>query len=139
MSIGWSSIVPMLIEGTALEPLGIWMPKSFIRLNWWSRPLTKPALIAGTLSENSRALRIRTGPRSRPSAWVGYHACAPDWAKFVTTSMNIVAAVIVWSSSPIRYTSGLIDEPGWRQPSERTSNWGWNFRLPFAVYDADPA
>ena len=52
--------------------------------------------------------------------------------------MNIVAAVIVSSSMPMRYTSGLIDDPGWRQPSDRTSNWGWNFLLPFDVYDAEP-
>ena len=62
----------------------------------------KPALIAGMLSENWSALRSRTGPRSRPSAWVGYHGLAPAGAKLVTTSMNIVAAVIVWSSMPMR-------------------------------------
>ena len=99
----------------------------------------KPALIAGMLSENWRALRSRTGPRSRPSAWVGYHALAPPGAKLVTTSMNIVDAVIVLSSMPTRYTSGLIDDPGWRQPSPRTSNCGWSFLLPLAVYDAEPA
>ena len=60
-------------------------------------------------------------------------------AEEVTTSMNIVAAVIVSSLRPVRYTSGLIEEPGWRQPLPRTSNWGWNFLLPLAVYDADPA
>ena len=98
----------------------------------------KPALIAGMLSENCRAFRRRTGPRSRLSAWVGYQALAPDGAKFVTTSMNIVAAVMVLSSIPMRYPSGLIDDPGWRQPSARTSNWGWNRLLPFAVYDAEP-
>ena len=91
------------------------------------------------LSENWRALRNRTGPRSRPSAWVGYHAFEPEEAKLVTTSMNIVAAVIVRSSMPTRYTSGLIDDPGWRQPSPRTSNCGWSFLEPFAVYDAEPA
>ena len=53
--------------------------------------------------------------------------------------MNMVAAVIVWSSMPMAYTSGLIDDPGCRNPSDRTSNWGWNFLLPLAVYDAEPA
>ena len=28
---------------------------------------------------------------------------------------------------------GLIADPGCRQPSARTSNWGWNFLLPFDV------
>ena len=60
-----------------------------------------PALTAGTLSENWSAFRRRTGPRSLPSACVGVYALAPLGAKFVTTSMNIVAAVIVWSSIPI--------------------------------------
>ena len=123
----------MLSDGTALVPFGYRRPKSFVRSNWCLRPLMKPALIAGMLSENWRAVRRRTGPRSRWSAWIGYQAFAPDGAKFVTTSMNIVAAVIVLSSIPMRYPSGLIDEPGCRQPSGRTSNWGWNRLLPFAV------
>ena len=62
----------------------------------------KPALIAGTLSENWSALRSRTGPRSAPSAWVGVNGFAPLGAKLVTTSMNMVDAVIVLSSMPTR-------------------------------------
>ena len=121
----------MLSDATAPVPDWYVRPKSFVRSNWCLRPLMKPALIAGMLSENWRAFRRRTGPRSRPSAWVGVKAFAPDLAKLVITSMNIVAAVIVLSSIPMRYTSGLIDEPGCRQPSDRTSNWGWN--LPVAL------
>ena len=30
-------------------------------------------------------------------------------------------------------------DPGWRQPSPRTSNCGWSFLVFFAVYEADPA
>ena len=56
------------------------------------------ALIAGTFSENCRALRRRTGPRSSLSAWVG----TKPLPKFVATSMNIVLAVMVLSSMPMR-------------------------------------
>ena len=45
--------------------------------------------MAGTFSENWRALRRRTGPRSFLSAWVG----VKPRPKSVTTSMNIVLAV----------------------------------------------
>ena len=55
------------------------------------------ALMAGMLRENCRALRRRTGPRSRSSAWVGVNF--PP--KSVTTSMNIVLAVRTSSSMPI--------------------------------------
>src|SRR4051812_33613436 len=97
-----------------------------------------PALIAGMLSENCSGLRMRTGPRSRSSAWVGRNALPLPGAKLVTTSMNMVDAVKVLSSRPMMYTKGLIDDPGWRQPSDSTSNWGWNFLLAGAVYDAEP-
>ena len=56
-----------------------------------------PALIDGMFSENWSASRRRTGPRSALSAWVGMKL--PP--KSVVTSMNIVAAVIVWSSMPM--------------------------------------
>ena len=56
------------------------------------------ALMAGMLSENWSAERSRTGPRSSLSAWVGMKL--PP--KLVVTSMNIVAAVKVLSSMPIR-------------------------------------
>jgi hypothetical protein len=56
-----------------------------------------PALIAGMFSENWSAERSRTGPRSTWSAWVG----VKPRPKSVTTSMNIVEAVIVRSSIPI--------------------------------------
>ena len=62
----------------------------------------KPALMAGTLSENWRAERSRTGPRSRPSAWVGLKAFWPRPAKLVVASMNSVDAVIDLSSRPTR-------------------------------------
>jgi hypothetical protein len=55
-----------------------------------------PALIAGMLNENWRAERSRTGPRSRPSAWVGRkEPPLPLLPKSVTASMNIVEAVRV--------------------------------------------
>ena len=57
-----------------------------------------PALIAGMLSENWSAERSRTGPRSSLSAWVGVNP--PP--KSVVTSMNIVDAVRIPSSMPIR-------------------------------------
>ena len=88
----------MLSEATGAAVRGYRRPKSFVRLNWCSRPLMKPALMAGMLSENWSALRRRTGPRSRWSACVGMYL--PP--KLVTTSMNIVAAVIDLSSIPIR-------------------------------------
>ncbi len=56
------------------------------------------ALMAGMLSENWSASRIRTGPRSSLSAWVGMNP--PP--KLVVTSMNIVDAVSTLSSMPIR-------------------------------------
>ena len=40
--------------------------------------------------------------------------------------MNIEAAVIRRASMPVAYTMGLNADPGWRQPSARTSNRGWN-------------
>ncbi len=55
------------------------------------------ALMAGMLSENWRADRTRTGPRSSLSAWVGVNP--PP--KLVVTSINIVDAVSVLSSMPI--------------------------------------
>ena len=55
------------------------------------------ALIAGMFSENCRALRSRTGPRSSLSAWVG----VKPRPKLVTTSMNIELAVNVSSSIPM--------------------------------------
>ena len=55
------------------------------------------ALMAGMLSENWSALRRRTGPRSSLSAWVG----VKPPPKSVTTSMNIVLAVMVSSSIPM--------------------------------------
>ena len=55
------------------------------------------ALMAGMLSENCRALRRRTGPRSSLSAWVG----VKSRPKSVTTSMNIVLAVRTSSSMPM--------------------------------------
>ena len=58
-----------------------------------------PALIDGMLKENCSADRRRTGPRSSPSDWVG-RKDEPLPPKSVTTSMNIVDAVSVWSSSP---------------------------------------
>ena len=61
-------------------------------------PLMTVALMAGTLSENWRALRRRTGPRSALSAWIG----VKPPPKFVVTSMNIVLAVSVSSSMPMR-------------------------------------
>ena len=91
----------MLSDTTGTVPDRNVSPKSCIRRNSWSMPLMKPALTAGTLSENWSALRSRTGPRSLPSAWVGVYALAPLGAKLVTTSMNIVAAVMVRSSIPI--------------------------------------
>ena len=60
-------------------------------------PLITTLLMAGTLSENWRALRRRTGPRSALSAWIGTNP--PP--KLVATSMNIVLAVTVSSSMPI--------------------------------------
>ncbi len=53
--------------------------------------------------------------------------------------MNIEAAVIFFASIPDPYTIGLNAEPGWRQPSPRTSYCGWNFLLPrVAVGSAEP-
>ena len=46
-------------------------PKSFIRRNWCLSPLRWPAFTAGMLSENWSAFRMRTGPRSSRSAWIG--------------------------------------------------------------------
>ena len=98
-SIGCTSSVPIDIEVTGTVPLGKVSPKSFIRWNRWSRPLIRPALMDGMLSENWRAERRRTGPRSSLSACVGMNAFWPP--KFVVTSMNIVAAVIEPSSMPV--------------------------------------
>ena len=53
--------------------------------------------------------------------------------------MNIEAAVIWRLLMPVEYTMGLKAEPGWRQPSARTSNRGWNRLVAFvAVGSADP-
>ena len=87
----------MPIDTTGREPGKYEIPKSLDRSKKWSRPLITPALIEGMLSENWRAERSRTGPRSRLSAWVG----VKPRPKSVVTSMNIVAAVIVRSSMPI--------------------------------------
>ena len=45
--------------------------------------------------------------------------------------MNIDAAVMLLLAIPVEYTTGLNAEPGWRQPSARTSNRGWNFLVAF--------
>ena len=53
--------------------------------------------------------------------------------------MNMVAAVICRASMPVVYTTGLKAEPGWRQPSARTSKRGWNRLVPLvAVGFAEP-
>ena len=99
-SIGWTSIAPTDCETTGTAPGGKWIPNSCSRLNTRSMPWMMPALIDGTLNENCSAGRRRTGPRSRPSDWVGRND-APLPPKSVTTSMNIVAAVSVWFSMPM--------------------------------------
>jgi len=56
------------------------------------------ALTDGMFSENWSAFRTRTGPRSVLSASFGEYL--PP--KSVAESMNIVAAVMVLSSTPVR-------------------------------------
>ena len=60
--------------------------------------LTWAALTDGMFSENWRAVRTRTGPRSRLSASAGVYL--PP--KSVEVSMNIEPAVICLSSMPVR-------------------------------------
>ena len=97
MSIGWVSSVPMPIEVTGSAVDGKTRPKSWLRSKVWSSPCMIVALMAGMFSENCSALRTRTGPRSSLSAWVG----VKPRPKSVTTSMNIVLAVMVSSSMPM--------------------------------------
>ena len=60
-------------EGQLGGPRSPWksIPNSWALAKTWSVPLMAIALTAGMLSENWRALRTRTGPRSRRSASFG--------------------------------------------------------------------
>ena len=53
--------------------------------------------------------------------------------------MNMEPAVIVLLAMPVPYTMGLNADPGWRQPSASTSNFGWKRLFAFvAVGSAEP-
>ena len=135
-SLGWTSSTPRAKE----RPASVGPPAKVTPIDsalaWMvSVPMTATALTAGMLSENRKASRTRTGPRSSGSASCGVYP--PP--KSVTTSMNMLAPVMTLASMPVAYTTGLKADPGWRQPSARTSNRGWNRFVAFvAVGSAEP-
>ena len=46
---------------------------------------------------------------------------------------TIEQAIQLMGEEAVRMLIGLIDDPGCRQPSDRTSNWGWNLGSPGLV------
>ena len=76
-------------------------PELLLAVEHEVEPGSMPALIDGMLNENWRAERRRTGPALEAVGLGRQERALPLLPKSVTTSMNIVAAVRVWSSMPM--------------------------------------
>ena len=101
ISIGCVSRVPMLSETTGAVPVGNVSPKSLDPVELVVDPVDDAGLDRGDVE---RELERAAQPDRTALGAVGLRrvvGLGPDGAKLVTTSMNIVAAVIVWSSIPI--------------------------------------